>query len=222
MSPSSAPPPDDPSCLRADARRNRDKLIDAAREVFAERGLDATLEEVARRAGVGVGTLYRRFPTREDLVACAFEAKMAEYVAAIDEALADPDPWAGFCRYIEQVCAMQAADRGFTDVLTLTFPTQRRFEAQRAHSYRGAVTLIERAKAAGRLRSDFVPEDLVMVLMANAGVVAATVQVAPQAWRRLVGYLLQAFATHGDPLPDPPAPGDMERALRRLDPDRRR
>ena len=105
--------------------------LDAAREVFAEQGLDASTNEIARRAGVGVATLFRRFPTRDDLVAAVFADKMDAYAAAIDDALADPDPWHGFCGYIERVCAMQAEDRGFADVLTMTFPTAKRFEAER-------------------------------------------------------------------------------------------
>ena len=104
--------------LRADARRNRERIIAAAREVFAQRGLDVPVEDIARHAGVGVATLYRRFPTRADLIAGAFEAKMAAYADAVTQALADPDPWAGFCSYIEQVCAMQAADQGFAGPAT--------------------------------------------------------------------------------------------------------
>jgi AcrR family transcriptional regulator len=208
--------------LRADAERNRDRIVAAAREVFAERGLAAPMEEVARRAGVGVGTLYRRFPSREALVAGAFEAKLAAYADAVADALAEPDPWLGFCAYVERVCGMQADDRGFTDVLTITFPTHERFEAARARAYEGFVELVNRAQATGQLRADFVPEDLVMLLMANAGVVNATGYAAPDTWRRLVAYLVQAFAASAAaPLPDPPSPGQMYRALLRLQPKRR-
>jgi AcrR family transcriptional regulator len=203
--------------LRADAERNRARIVAAAREVFAERGLDVSLDEIARRAGVGVATLYRRFPTRADLIGGAFENKMAAYADFVADALADPDPWTGFRRYLERVCAMQAEDRGFTDVLTMTFSTAKRFEAERARAYEGFVELIDRAKAAGRLRADFVPEDLIMLLMANAGVIAATGDAAPDTWRRLVAYLIQAFAADAaEPLPDPPTPQRMYRALLRL------
>lgn len=208
-----------PRVLRADAERNRARIVAAGREVFAERGLDVPMEEVARRAGVGVGTLYRRFPTRADLVAAVFEAKMDAYADAVKDALAEPDPWKGFCDYVERVCAMQAADRGFTDVLTMTFPSAKRFEAARARNYDGFVELIDRAKAAGRLRLDFVPEDMVLLLMANAGLIAAAGDAAPGSWRRLVGYLLQAFAVEAaQPLPDPPLPRQVYRALLRLRP----
>jgi AcrR family transcriptional regulator len=207
----------DRPALRVDAERNRERIVDAAREVFAEQGLDAPLEQVARRAGVGVATLYRRFPTRADLIAGAFECKMAAYADAVDRALDEPDAWKGFCDYIEAVCAMQAADRGFTDVLTATFPTAKQFEAARVRAYDGLVELTGRAKAAGRLRADFVPEDLVILLMANAGVISATGDAAPDSWRRLVGYLLQAFAAENTAeLPPPPAPRSIYRALLRL------
>jgi AcrR family transcriptional regulator len=213
--------PDEPDeqSLRVDAVRNRARIVAAAREVFAERGLAVPMEEVARRAGVGVATLYRRFPTRADLIAGAFEAKMAAYADAVAGALAEPDPWRGFCGYVERACAMQAEDRGFTNVLTMTFPTARRFEAARVRAYQGWVELIERAKAVGRLRADFVPEDLVMLLMANAGVIAATADAAPHTWRRFVGYCIQAFAAGpAEPLPEPPTPWQMYRALLRLRP----
>src|ERR1700712_1315559 len=85
--------------LRVDAERNREKVVEAARAVFAEQGLDASTNEIARRAGVGVATLCRRFPTRDELVAAAFAEKMTAYREAIDQALGDPDSWHGFCAY---------------------------------------------------------------------------------------------------------------------------
>jgi AcrR family transcriptional regulator len=216
------PPPEavPPPCLRADAERNRQRLIAAAREVFAERGLDAPMEEVARQAGVGVATLYRRFPTREALIAGAFEASMAAYADSVAEALADPDPWAGLCGHLERVCAMQAEGRGNAYALTMTFPMAKRFESERRRAYGGLVELIERAKATGRLRADFSPEDVALLMMANAGVIGATADSAPDAWRRLVAYLLQAFAAPGaspaPPLPPAPTPRAVYRSLVRL------
>jgi AcrR family transcriptional regulator len=203
--------------LRADAERNRLRLVAAAREVFAERGLDVPMEDIARHAGVGVATLYRRYPTRSSLIAGAFEAKMAAYADAVGSALAEPDPWAGFCGYIEQVCTMQAQDRGFANVLTMTFPTARQFEAERDRAYHGFGELIRRAQAAGRLRADFVGEDLAMLLMASAGVIAGTADAAPDTWRRFAAYMIQAFsARNTEPLPPPPTPTAMYRALLHL------
>src|SRR3954471_4942828 len=90
--------------LRVDAERNRQRIVAAAGTAFAELGLDVPMEDIARRAGVGVGTLYRRYPTRADLIAAAFEVKMAAYAEAAADALADPDPWHGFCGYVERIC----------------------------------------------------------------------------------------------------------------------
>jgi len=203
--------------LRVDAERNRQRIVAAAREAFAECGLDVPMDEVARRAGVGVGTLYRRYPTRADLVAAAFEQKMTAYADAARDALAEPDPWRGFCDYVERVCAMQAEDRGFNLVLTMSFPTAKRFEADRDRSFADFLTLVARAKAAGRLRADFVAEDMVMFLMANAGVLTATADAAPETSRRLVAYFLQACAAAAAaPLPAPPAPRRMYRAMLRF------
>ncbi|MCW6003439.1 TetR/AcrR family transcriptional regulator [Micromonospora sp. CPCC 205371] len=216
MTSKASPSTADGGGLRVDAERNRQRIVTTARAVFAEEGLEVPMEEIARRAGVGVGTLYRRYPTRGDLIAAAFEPKMTAYADATRQALADPDPWHGFCGYVERVCAMQAGDRGFTTVLTMTFPTAKQFETERAQAFADFTTLVERAKATGKLRADFVAEDLPMFQMANAGVLAATADAAPDTWRRLVGYLIQACAAQAaQPLPEPPTPREMYRALLR-------
>jgi AcrR family transcriptional regulator len=216
MTSTPAPRPSGSAGLRVDAERNRQRIVTAAREVFAELGLEVPMEDIAKRAGVGVGTLYRRYPTRADLIAAAFEIKMTAYAEAARQSLANPDPWQGFCGYVEQICAMQAGDRGFTTVLTMTFPTAKQFEADRARAFADFTTLVERAKDAGKLRADFVTEDMPMFLMANAGVLTATADAAPDTWRRLVGYLIQACAAQAaQPLPDPPAPRQMYKAQQR-------
>ncbi len=203
--------------LRADAERNRRLIVEAARAVFAERGLDVPLEAIAQRAGVGIATLYRRFPTREDLIAASFADKMAEYAKAAAEALQEPDAWSGFCDYMKRVCAMQANDRGLREVLTLAFSRNAALEAQRAQAYASFVELVCRAQAGGMLRGDFVPEDLVLLLMANAGVVQGMREAAPAAWQRLVGLMIDACrADHASALPPPPTPAQVYRAMRRL------
>lgn len=203
--------------LRVDAERNRVRIVEAARAAFAKRGLDVPLEAVAEDAGVGIATLYRRFPTREDLIGACFERRVAEYATAADEALAAPDGWSGFRAYVERICAMQAADRGLKDVLTRTFPKAQTLEAHRAHGYAQVVRLIERAQAEGTLRPDFVPEDLVVTMMANGGVVDGAAQAAPDAWRRFIGLLLDGCRREGaSQLPPPPTPRQMIRAMRRL------
>lgn len=208
------PAPDDGPPLRRDAERNRERILGAARSVFAAEGIEASMASVARAAGVGIATLFRRFPTRDDLINAVFAGTMNTYLDAVTTALGDPDPWHGFTSYIHTVCAMQAADRGFAEVLTMTFPTATQLEDQRQRAYRGFLQLIRRAKKTGQLRPDFTSQDLVILLMANAGVIAATRTAAPGTWERLVGYMLQAFtAPQPATLPPPPDPGALARAM---------
>jgi AcrR family transcriptional regulator len=89
------------------------------------------MASVAREAGVGIATVFRRFPTKEELVAAVFADRMDAYADLVATALEDPDPWHGFTGYIETACAMQAADNGFADVLTMTFPTAKAMERRR-------------------------------------------------------------------------------------------
>jgi AcrR family transcriptional regulator len=193
--------------LRADAERNRDRIRAAARRLYATEGLGVSMAAVAREADVGKATLSRHFATREDLINAVFADRMDGYTAAVTNALADPDPWHGFTRYIEAVCAMQAADRGFADVLTMTFPAAKALEERRAASYHSLLELITRTQSTGHLREDFTHQDVLILLMANAGVIAATGDAAPDSWRRLVGHMLRAFAApHTDSPPLPPAP----------------
>lgn len=205
--------------LRADAERNRDRILAAARRLYATEGLGVSMAAVAREAGVGKATLSRRFATREDLITAVFTDRMEAYRAAVAEALADADAWRGFTGFIHTVCAMQAADRGFADVLTMTFPAAVALEARRNEAYDGFLDVVARARRSGRLREDFIPEDLVILLMANAGVIGATSDAAPDAWRRLVGHMLRSYAapdTEVPPLPDAPARSDLYSAMVRL------
>lgn len=165
---------------------------------------------------MGIATLYRRFPTRQELVAAAFEPKMDAYVAAAEKAIAHPDPWEGFSGYVRTVCAMQAADAGFADVLALTFPATAELDRQLRTATAGLHDVVERAKAAGALRADFVMEDLVLLLIANAGVVNATKRHAAKAWERFAAYMLDAFRAPGaSPLPKPINPARLSLAIRR-------
>jgi AcrR family transcriptional regulator len=203
--------------LRADAERNRARIVEAARAVFCERGLGAPLEQIAQCAGVGIATLYRRFPTREELIAACFAPRLAEYDDAVEEALRAPDAWSGFCRYLERLCGMQAADRAAKDILAATFPTSPAVEEQRRRVFARFAELVGRAQAEGKLRADFVSQDVMLVLMANAGVVQATREAAPDAWKRFVALMIEAFrADRAHPLPPPPAPAHMSQAQRQL------
>lgn len=216
---------DQPPCpqpgtgLRADAERNRDRILEAARRLYATEGLGVSMTAVAREAGVGKATLARRFATREELVNAVFADRMDAYADAVAKALADPDPWHGFTGYLYAICAMQAADRGFADVLTMSFPTAKALEARRAEAYKRLLALIARAKATGHLREDFTHQDVVILLIANAGIVTATGEAAPDTWRRLVGHLIRSYAAPGAPIPpleEAPRPADLYRAMARL------
>lgn len=206
-----------PRPLRADAERNRAAIVAAAQEVFAEHGLEAPLEEIAVRAGVGIATLYRRFPAREQLVAAALVEKVQQYARAAEEALAVADPWVGFVGYVQRICELQADDRGLADLLSMALPADEHVEQLRSQANDQVIELVERAKAAGQLRQDFVGEDLLLLLIANAAVVHVTRADAPEAWRRFVALALGAFQRSGaPPLPEPPSTAQMSLAMLRL------
>lgn len=197
---------DSATTLRADAQHNRDRILEVAREAFTTQGTDVPLTAIARRAGVGPATLYRRFPTRASLVSEAFAEQLSLCVSALEEGLADPDPWRGLCTVIEKVCAMQATDRGFTAAFFSEFPDAVDYNRERARAEKALDQLVRRAKDAGQLREDFDPADITLLLLANSGVVGESRQLSLAASRRLVAYLLQSFRPdHTQPLP-PPAP----------------
>lgn len=200
--------------LRADAARNRDAIVAAARAVFSEHGLAAPLDEIARRAGVGNATLYRHFPTREELVQAALLGPMAEYLAAAEDGLADPDPWAGFRDYLLRLCQLQARDRGLADLLVTTIRTPSgELERVRGAAFELSQQLITRAQDAGQLRADFRHQDLPLLLMANAGLVQRTQGGAPDSWRRVAAFILDGLqARAATPAPPPPS----ERAVLRV------
>lgn len=182
--------------LRADAERNRVALLAAAREVFSGHGLDASLDEIARRAGVGNATLYRRFPTRQDLIAAVYADRKATQVDFAERALEHPDPWAGFVSYVRALAELQSTNRGLGELLwTLNFDDDERIAQLRATSQRTAREVIRRAQRAGALRADFDLPDLVTMMMANAGVIRWAAD--PDAWRRQLTLMLEGLAPRG-------------------------
>ncbi|MEH1166523.1 helix-turn-helix domain-containing protein [Micromonospora sp. CPCC 205539] len=193
-----------PHALRSDALDNRERILEAARAVFAVDGLDVPMREVARRAGVAPATLYRRFPTKEMLVTEAFAEQMYACRAVVDEGLADLDPWRGFCLVIEKMCELHARDRGFTAALISTFPNAVDFDARREYALRAIGELARRAKEAGRLRTDFVLDDVILVLMANSGIHATSPTTQVTASRRFAALAISAFQASPDVSPLPP------------------
>ena len=197
--------------LRTDARDNRDRILTAAADTYATRGIDAPVTAIARRAGVAVATVYRHYPGRDALTAAVFAKTLDTCRQALDDALADPDPWRGLTRVIDTIAAKRAVDSGFAAAYLARNPG--RLDALRAHAETALATLVARAKADGRLRPDFHPADIGLVLAAADGLRGGTPTGSVAASRRLVGYLLQSFGTHNAaPLP-PPAGVAVERLL---------
>jgi AcrR family transcriptional regulator len=194
-----------PPHLRADAQRNRDTLVATARTLFAERGLDVSMNEIAKRAGVGSGTLYRHFATREDLVTAVFVDEIAENVAAVERALEDDDPWRGFTVYVRATASFQATGQALADLFAIGHPS-REMRALHTRGYRGFSELIARAQAAGYLRADFTPEDLVLLYMAIAGVTRYAGRTAPAAVERFVAFVLDGYRAEAATPAPPPIP----------------
>jgi AcrR family transcriptional regulator len=191
--------------LRRDAQANRDRLVAAARAAFAEHGIDAPVEDIARRAGVGIGTLYRRFPAKEDLVDAVFEETLAEFETVARDALAAPDAWTGFCAFLEGAFALHTANRGVKDVVLTRSPGRARAEAARARMRPLIRRIVERAQAEGTLRADFRPEDVPVIFWTAARVIESTEAVAPGYWRRQLGFVLDGLrAEAATPLPHGP------------------
>ncbi|MGW0855435.1 TetR/AcrR family transcriptional regulator [Streptomyces sp. NPDC002690] len=192
-----------PHTPRSDALDNRGRILDAARALFSAEGLDVPLRKIARRAGVGPATLYRHFPTKRTLVADAFAEQLHACRAIVDEGCAHPDPWHGLCLVIERICELHARDRGFTEAFLSAFPGTTDVAAGREYTVRAVAGLAERAKEAGRLRADFVLDDLVLVLMANKGINATTETTRITASRRFAALAIQALEAcpHHAPLP---------------------
>ena len=198
--------PDRP--LRKDAERNRQRIMDAARELFAEQGLGVTLNDVAHHAGVGVGTVYRRFPEKCQLIEELFEQQIAQLVALVEDALADPDPWHGLTGFLWRNLEMQARDRAFRQIILGTPEGAERVGKIRDRMFPLAAQIVRRAKDAGALREDFQPEDVPMLLLMLTTILDSARDVEPNLWRRYLDIVIQGLRAQPEP-PDPlatPAP----------------
>jgi AcrR family transcriptional regulator len=179
--------------LRKDAERNRQLVIDAARELFASRGLEATLNDVAHYAGVGVGTVYRRFPTKEELIEAIFEDGINQLTSLAESALRQDDSWQGFVWFVEQMCEITATDRGMREIAFSKTNGGERVEAARVRLVPQLTKLVERAQVDGYLRPCLSPTDMPIF-----GLLAGTVSefaghVDAQLWRRYVAILLDGI-----------------------------
>jgi AcrR family transcriptional regulator len=195
--------------LRADAERNRQRIIEAAKTLFAERGVDVSVEDIAAAAGVGIGTFYRRFPDRESLVEAVFETRLERVVEAARDALEIEDPWEAFRTFVTTVARMHARDRGLKDVLT-SDRGRERVAAFRRTIQPLAGQLLERAKAAGALREDVTQFDIPMIHQAVSAIAAITRDVSPDYFERTLTLLVDGLAREREPTPMPVPPLDVE------------
>ena len=191
--------------LRRDAREHRGRLVAAAQREFASHGVDASLEKIAREAGVAIGTLYRHFPTRLDLLMAAFLPRLQEFLDRGAEALELDDPWEGFVSYLENLFGMQAGDRGFNDFLSCRFPDSAETERIHDQMCRQIGNVLARAQEAGEARPDITQADIVNLIWSNGRIIDATAATAPHAWRRSLYLMLDAYrAERAHAIPEPP------------------
>lgn len=190
--------------LRRDAQRNLERILDAARDAFAQDGIEVGVDEIARRAGVGIGTLYRRFPTKEALIDAIVERRAEELTALATEAEATEDPWEGVELLLGGILERHARDRGFRTLvaertLTTDKPTLRsRLRPQISR-------IMARAQEHGSLRADITVEDVTVLVWGAGRAVEITGEVAPDYWRRHLGILLDGLrAPRATPLAGAP------------------
>jgi AcrR family transcriptional regulator len=202
--------------LRADAERNRRRILDAAAELFAAKGLSVGLDEIAHHAGVGVGTAYRRFPVKRRLIEALFEERLDRLVELAERALAADDAWEGLTGFLEQATELQIQNRGLKEIIIGSDHGTALAARARARLAPLSEQLVRRAQASGGLRADVVATDLPLLQFMVGSAAELTPPHAPNLWRR---YL--ALATDGLRTPDPhplPQPGlspdELDVALR--------
>ncbi len=192
--------------LRKDAEANRRRLLLAAAELFAERGMQVTLNDIARHAGVGVGTAYRRFANKEEVIDALFERRLEQVAAIGERALAEPDPWRGLVTYLEQILQLQLTDRGLTGIIN--HPSLGEHRLSEANERIGPILnqLVDRARQQGSVRDGLVGADIVYLQLALDAIMDATRHVTPQLYRRYLEIFLdgtRSEAAGRDPLPLP-------------------
>ena len=204
--------------LRRDAERNRLLILEAARAAFAQLGLDATMDEIAQRAGVGVATVYRRFPDKRLLVEALFEQRLAEIEAVADACLAEEDPWTGLSGFFERTMTLVTCDRALSELLAGSAHGRDRVAEVRERIAPKAQLLLGRAQEAGVVRGDLAPSDLPLMNIMMRSVADYTASADPHVWRRALAILLDGIRTRRDgptPLPVPPLPyAEVDAAMR--------
>lgn len=203
--------------LRRDAERNRRRILEGAAAAFAEQGLDVTTDEIARRAGVGIGTFYRRFPTKELLIDALFEDRIGKLAELAEECLRAEDPWLGLVAFLDQATARQVADRGLKELVFSTAHGRARIAADRDRIGPLFMALVERAQDAGALRPDVAGTDVALIQLMLTAVADFTRDVAPESWRRFLALVVDGLRTDRaapSPLPQPAlAPGQITQVM---------
>ncbi|MER5257608.1 MULTISPECIES: helix-turn-helix domain-containing protein [unclassified Streptomyces] len=209
---------------RRDARRNWDLLVGAAREVFAEQGLEAPLDVIARRAGVGNATLYRNFPTRAALIDAVFHDLLTGTMTAGEEARTAPDAWTALNAYLQAVFVTLAADRGTNDLMTTHLQGIEALQTVHAHNRETMEILLSRGREQGTVRPDATTEDVLFALAAlGRAIPALTTATTPESWRRPLTLLLDGLRASRTTSPLPPpalTPTQLADVLTELGPHR--
>jgi len=204
--------------LRRDAERNRQRILKAASKVFTDYGLEVSLDEVARQAGVGVGTVYRRFRTKEELVEALFVERIDAIAAMAERATAEPDPWTGLVSFMEQLAEMLAGDVGLRQMLMFATYGRDRVAYARQRNAPLMEKLVERAQAAGQVRPDIRQTDIpfIVFVLTEAAVIARHAR--PDIWRRYLAIVIDGLRPDREgltPLPVPALqPDEMEMTMR--------
>jgi AcrR family transcriptional regulator len=179
--------------LRKDAERNRQRILAAAGEVFAEAGLAASLDAVAERAGVGVGTVYRRFPDKEALIDALIEARIDEIVQIATECAETPDPWDALVCFLDRAITLHGADKALKEIVFSTAHGHERVATARDRIKPLVAGLVARAKDAGALREDFDVTDTPIIQLMLTAVIEYAGDVSPDLWRRYLAIVLDGL-----------------------------
>jgi AcrR family transcriptional regulator len=211
-----------PRPLRRDAERNRQRILRAAAEVFNERGLEVSLDEIARHAGVGVGTVYRRFRTKEELVEALFMDRLASVAAIAEQALAAPDPWAGLVSFIEQMAGIMAGDLGLRQILMFATYGRDLVAVARQHNAPLVERLVARAQEAGLLRADLRQSDVMFIVFMLTEAAQLAQAASPDIWRRYLTLILDGMRPGREGITPLPVaallPEEMEQSMRQAAP----
>ncbi|GGK44865.1 TetR/AcrR family transcriptional regulator [Nocardia camponoti] len=184
-----------PRRLRADAARNQQRIVAAARELFADHGLDITLDDVAERAGVGVGTVYRRFANKKELITEVFEQHLLDFAEAAEQSHNNPDPWLALVEFFEDACAHLATNRGFGEVMLELGDDPNRFAAVRDRIRPSITAIIDRARDAGAILPEITATDFFSLIHMVTAFAEFASPVNTEAWQRYMAITLNGIRT---------------------------